>query len=328
MEHKCRWLKMLHVEWTAPLWDARQNRIFDDYLEALREYKNIHGHCKVRRLPKPAPPARSQLAAIITTDTDKSSSNDGDESAGDAPVAMNVETESEALAIDNNNNNNNTTNSTNAANSNYNNISSGRLGEWVAKMRKEYDDLQHGKRVPNLTPERIAELNALGFVWRVRGPRPRKGDPNFRLRLNKTTTLTTTMNTNTASSTTTMSDPDHLPPSWRQPNPTDATPTAVAITPNACTDMDITMTSVPPLPKIANTTTAVTTSPLINNTDNTTTTTIDITMDDNDDDNDGISPVCLHHHQVMGGDNHHFPQPKTAATPPGMRSLTVIPTTL
>jgi len=47
------------------------------------------------------------------------------------------------------------------------------LGESVAKIRKEDDNLQHGKRVPNSTPEPIAELNDLGFMSRVRGPRPR-----------------------------------------------------------------------------------------------------------------------------------------------------------
>jgi len=150
-------------------------------------------------------------AAIVTTDTDKnisndrdkSSSNHGDKSVGIAAAAMNAATESEAHAVNDNSNN------TNAANTYYN-ISSVRLGEWVAKIRKEYDDLQHGKRVPNLTPERIAEMNDVSFVWRVRGPRPRKGDPNFRLRLNKTTT---TKNTAPSTTRTTPCNPDYLPPS-------------------------------------------------------------------------------------------------------------------
>lgn len=56
------------------------------------------------------------------------------------------------------------------------------LGEWVHKIRKEYDQFKRGEKVPSLTDARISELESMGFIWRVRAPRPRKGDPNYRLR--------------------------------------------------------------------------------------------------------------------------------------------------
>lgn len=56
------------------------------------------------------------------------------------------------------------------------------LGERVAKLRGEYDRYQRGEKVFNLTEARVAELNAMGFIWRIRAARPRKGDPRFRLR--------------------------------------------------------------------------------------------------------------------------------------------------
>lgn len=58
----------------------------------------------------------------------------------------------------------------------------GNLGEWVHKMRREKDLFEEGKQVPNLNDERIAELDTMGFVWKVRHGRPKKGDARFRLR--------------------------------------------------------------------------------------------------------------------------------------------------
>jgi hypothetical protein len=57
------------------------------------------------------------------------------------------------------------------------------VGEWVAKIRKEYDRFKCGDKVPNLTEPRIAELDSMGFIWRIRSARPKKGDERFRLRL-------------------------------------------------------------------------------------------------------------------------------------------------
>lgn len=56
------------------------------------------------------------------------------------------------------------------------------LGEWVHRMRNEYDEFNHGKKVPSLNPERIDMLNELGFIWKIRHGRPKKGDARFRLR--------------------------------------------------------------------------------------------------------------------------------------------------
>jgi hypothetical protein len=56
------------------------------------------------------------------------------------------------------------------------------VGEWVAKIRKEYDQFKRGDKVPNLTEPRIAELDSMGFIWRIRSARPRKGEERFRLR--------------------------------------------------------------------------------------------------------------------------------------------------
>jgi len=56
------------------------------------------------------------------------------------------------------------------------------LGEWVSKMRREYDDLLEGKKVVTLNQERIEALNELGMIWKIRHGRPRKGDARFRLR--------------------------------------------------------------------------------------------------------------------------------------------------
>jgi hypothetical protein len=57
-----------------------------------------------------------------------------------------------------------------------------KVGEWVAKIRKEYDQFKRGEKVANLSELRIAELDAMGFIWRIRSARPRKGDERFRLR--------------------------------------------------------------------------------------------------------------------------------------------------
>lgn len=56
------------------------------------------------------------------------------------------------------------------------------LGEWVSRMRREYDDFSKGMKVAALNPERIAALNELGMIWKIRHGRPRKGDARFRLR--------------------------------------------------------------------------------------------------------------------------------------------------
>jgi hypothetical protein len=57
------------------------------------------------------------------------------------------------------------------------------LGEWVAKIRQEHDRVVlDGKQSINLTPPRIQAMSDLGFIWKVRFGRPKKGDPKFRLR--------------------------------------------------------------------------------------------------------------------------------------------------
>ena len=64
------------------------------------------------------------------------------------------------------------------------------LGEWVSVLRREYDMLTNGvtplrknNRPAKLRdhPERIEELNELGFVWKIRHGRPKLGDSRFRL---------------------------------------------------------------------------------------------------------------------------------------------------
>ena len=42
--------------------------------------------------------------------------------------------------------------------------------------------LKAGEQVPNLNEHRIAELEAMGFVWKIRHGRPKKGKKRFRLR--------------------------------------------------------------------------------------------------------------------------------------------------
>jgi hypothetical protein len=59
------------------------------------------------------------------------------------------------------------------------------LGEWVAKIRREHDRIQQGESSINLTPVRIQAMTDLGFIWKVRFGRPKKGDPKFRLRRKK-----------------------------------------------------------------------------------------------------------------------------------------------
>jgi hypothetical protein len=63
------------------------------------------------------------------------------------------------------------------------------LGEWIKCMRKEYevfhanqDDPTKKTRKSRLNQERIDAMNKLGFVWKIRFGRPRKGDERFRLR--------------------------------------------------------------------------------------------------------------------------------------------------
>lgn len=55
------------------------------------------------------------------------------------------------------------------------------LGEWIKCMRKEYELFNEGK-TSRLNQERINSMNAIGFIWKVRFGRPRKGDERFRLR--------------------------------------------------------------------------------------------------------------------------------------------------
>lgn len=57
----------------------------------------------------------------------------------------------------------------------------GGLGEWLHKLRREYKDYEDGKKVSRLTVERVAELDAIGMVWKLRSARPKKGDERFRL---------------------------------------------------------------------------------------------------------------------------------------------------
>jgi adenylate kinase family enzyme len=63
------------------------------------------------------------------------------------------------------------------------------LGEWVKKIRREYVHMQADpdSKVPNLTPERIAELDDMGMIWQIRHGRPKKGDARYRLRRSSTT---------------------------------------------------------------------------------------------------------------------------------------------
>ena len=61
------------------------------------------------------------------------------------------------------------------------------LGEWIHRIRREYDDFLNGIKVPSLNPERIAALNDLGMIWKIRQGRPRKGDARFRLRRKRDT---------------------------------------------------------------------------------------------------------------------------------------------
>ena len=42
------------------------------------------------------------------------------------------------------------------------------LARWVKKVREKYKKVQKGQNVPSLSPQRIAELNAMDFVWIVR----------------------------------------------------------------------------------------------------------------------------------------------------------------
>jgi hypothetical protein len=56
------------------------------------------------------------------------------------------------------------------------------LGEWTAKIRREYDRIQQGGISTSLTPSRIQAMTDIGFIWKVRFGRPKKGDPHFRLR--------------------------------------------------------------------------------------------------------------------------------------------------
>lgn len=56
------------------------------------------------------------------------------------------------------------------------------LGEWIHRMRKEYDDFTEGKHVYSLNAERIHALNEIGMIWKIRYGRPKKGDARYRLR--------------------------------------------------------------------------------------------------------------------------------------------------
>ena len=48
------------------------------------------------------------------------------------------------------------------------------LGAWVHRMRKAYRDKNNGAAIRSLTDERIAQLEALGFVWKTKAtPMPR-----------------------------------------------------------------------------------------------------------------------------------------------------------
>jgi hypothetical protein len=54
-----------------------------------------------------------------------------------------------------------------------------KLGFWICAQRKAYESWSCGQKTP-ITSDRIQKLEALGFVWKLRHGRPKKGDKNFR----------------------------------------------------------------------------------------------------------------------------------------------------
>lgn len=56
------------------------------------------------------------------------------------------------------------------------------LGAWVASNRKQYELMKCGQKGHSLTPERIEQLESLGFIWKLRFGRPKKNDAKFRNR--------------------------------------------------------------------------------------------------------------------------------------------------
>jgi Helicase associated domain len=49
------------------------------------------------------------------------------------------------------------------------------LGKWVAKQREQYRALKKGEH-SFLTPDRLEQLNQIGFVWSMKGRVPREDD--------------------------------------------------------------------------------------------------------------------------------------------------------
>jgi len=56
------------------------------------------------------------------------------------------------------------------------------LGSWVARNRKEYERMKCGQKGHSMTPERVEQLESLGFVWKLRFGRPKRNDAKFRNR--------------------------------------------------------------------------------------------------------------------------------------------------
>ena len=46
-------------------------------------------------------------------------------------------------------------------------VDSVNIGMWVARQRKLYNNFMNGKKPASITGKRIAELNALGFEWKI-----------------------------------------------------------------------------------------------------------------------------------------------------------------
>lgn len=49
------------------------------------------------------------------------------------------------------------------------------LGKWVAKQREQYKLLKKGEH-SFLTPDRLEQLNSIGFVWSMKGRAPKEED--------------------------------------------------------------------------------------------------------------------------------------------------------
>jgi hypothetical protein len=54
------------------------------------------------------------------------------------------------------------------------------VGNFVSKQRKNYARFCCGEKTGIINPDKIQKLEALGFVWKLRHGRPKKGDKAFR----------------------------------------------------------------------------------------------------------------------------------------------------